>query len=69
MLPLARCLVAGTDESYNSSYVVDDSENPNGLQVGYWKINALLRLEQTNGHFARPLLGRDLNNAYQLRCT
>jgi iron complex outermembrane receptor protein len=54
----------GTDETYNSSYVVDDSENPNGLQVGYWKVNASLRLEQTNGHFAMALIGRDLNNAY-----
>jgi iron complex outermembrane receptor protein len=57
-------LHVGSDESYTSSYVVDDSESPYGLQVGYWKINASLRLEQSNGHFAMALIGRDLNNAY-----
>jgi iron complex outermembrane recepter protein len=52
------------DASYNSAYVVDDTQNPYGLQSGYWKLNASLRLEQLNGHFALAVIGRDLNNAY-----
>jgi iron complex outermembrane receptor protein len=54
------------DASYNSSYVVDDVEDPFGKQPAYWKVNASLKLEQVNGHFALSVIGRDLNNAYYL---
>ncbi len=52
------------DAGYNTSYVVDEVENPYGLQGAYWKVNASLKLEQIDGHFAVSLIGRDLNNAY-----
>jgi len=57
-------LHVASDASYNTSYVVDDSESPEGIQNAYWKVNASLRLEQSNGHFALALIGRDLNNSY-----
>ena len=63
-LDAAWALHLNTDVAYNSSFVVDDSENPYGLQNAFWKVNASLKLEQSNGHFALALIGRDLNNAF-----
>jgi iron complex outermembrane receptor protein len=60
----AWALDMSADASYNSSYVVDEAQNPNGLQDSYWKVNASLKLEQVEGHFAFSVIGRDLNNAY-----
>lgn len=51
----AWALDLAADASYNSSYVVDEVENPYGLQDAYWKINASLKLEQVDGHFALSL--------------
>jgi outer membrane receptor protein involved in Fe transport len=52
------------DASYNSSYVVDETQNPLGVQDAFWKMNASVKLSPTNGHYAISLIARDLNNAY-----
>jgi outer membrane receptor protein involved in Fe transport len=60
----AWALDVSADASYNRSYVIDEAQNPYGLQDSYWKLNASLKLEQVDGHFALSLIGRNLNNAY-----
>ena len=66
LIPLGSdwTLDAATDASYNSKYVVDETQNPLGIQTGFWKMNASLKLVPASGHYSISLIGRNLTNRY-----
>lgn len=63
-MPVSDAMKIGFDASavYGGDYWANTNENPLARQQGFWKLNATVRLHETNDKWELALVGRNLTN-------